>query len=458
MSRSPAAVLPAAALAVLLPMGFTAGFPNSTRAEAPTRPNLLIVTFDTTRADRIGSYGYPSNTPNIDRLAREGVKMARAYTPSTQTLPSHASLFTGLYSITHGVVSNGQMLSEDAVTLAEVLKRHGYATGAIVGAATLISDFRLNQGFDSYDEEFGGTWVERSFKSLIRFMSRAKLNIPSTRPAQEVAQRGRAWIAKHAKKSKPFFLWMHFWDPHEPYEFHPDFSHPAIVRSAGKENKYGEKEENYVNEIEFTDHYLGTILHQLDKLGSSQNTLVLFTADHGESLGEHGYQGHRQEVWDDILHIPMILRFPGHLPQGKVIDTPVMSIDVMPTVLKLLGISYSPRDYQGQDMFQLGPTPRKVFAIAVELFTKSPIRRAVIEGTRKFVQSDENGQNALFDLKNDPEELHNLLAAPGPRPTEVAQMQGDIAAWYETFANLSVDDPRLTPEQLERLRSLGYIK
>jgi arylsulfatase A-like enzyme len=423
---------------------------------AVRRPNILIVTFDTTRADRIGAYGYPSHTPNIDRLAAEGVRMAYAYTPSTQTLPSHTSLFTGLYSITHGVVSNGQMLSDRAWTLAEELHKQGYATGAIIGAATLISDFRLNQGFDTYDEQFGGTLVERTFKSFMRFVSRAKVNIPSTRTAPAVARLARAWIARHAHSSQPFFLWLHFWDAHEPYERHPDFSRPALVVSDGPTNQYGQKEANYVNEIEFADHYLGTVLNQLDSLGLTNNTLTIFTADHGESLGAHDYQGHRQEVWNDILHIPMIFRFPGHLPRGKVIDEPVMSIDVMPTALKLLGVGYAPRDYQGQDIFQLGSRPRKVFAIAVKLFTKTPIRRAVIEGPMKFVEYDDPDRNALFNVQTDPQEEHNLLAK-APEDTR-ARLRGEIVQWYDAYSRLTPDNPQLTDEQLERLRSLGYIK
>lgn len=423
---------------------------------AAKRANVLIVTFDTTRADRIGCYGYPSHTPSIDRLAAEGVRMAYAYTPSTQTLPSHASLFTGLYSITHGVVTNGQTLSDRAWTLAEELHKQGYATGAIVGAATLISDFRLNQGFHTYDEQFGGTWVERTFKSFMRSLSRAKLNIPSTRPAQIVARRARAWIARHARATQPFFLWVHFWDAHEPYERHPDFSRPGLVVGDGPENQYGEKEANYVNEIEFADHHLRTILDQLDSLGLTNDTLTIFAADHGESLGAHDYQGHRQEVWNDILQIPLIFRFPGHLPSGQVIDAPVMTIDVMPTVLQLLGIPYRPRDFQGEDIFQLRSQSRKVFALAVKLFTKTPIRRTVIDGPMKFVEYDDSGRNALYNVRTDPEERKNLLAG-GPTPTS-ARLRGDIVNWYDAYSRLTPDKPHLTEEQQERLRSLGYIK
>lgn len=421
-------------------------------------PNVLVVTFDTTRADRLGAYGYRAKTPAIDRLAREGALMQRAYSPSVQTLPSHASLFTGLYSVTHGVLSNGQTLSGDAVTLAEILSSHGYATGAILGAATLLSDFGLDQGFDTYDEEFGGTVLERSFKTFVRFLSRSKLNIPSTRTAPEVTRRAINWLNRHAKRERPFFLWLHFWDPHEPYEFRPDFERPNLVVSGGALNEHGQKEANYVNEIEFADHYLAKILRRLDRLGLTESTLTILTSDHGESLGAHGYVGHRREVYEDIIRIPMIFRLPGRVPAGTVVSAPVMSIDVVPTVLDLVGVPYLPESYQGRNIFGLGDENRSVFALAVELFTRTPIRRAVIDEGLKFIEFDEGEQDALYSLVDDPGEEHNLLYSTGQSISEAADWRGRIVRWYRTFASISFDDIEISPEQLERLRSLGYVR
>jgi arylsulfatase A-like enzyme len=422
-------------------------------------PNVLIVTFDTTRPDRLGAYGYrAARTPAIDRLAREGTLMQRAYSPSVQTLPSHASLFTGLYSITHGVLSNGQTLSDEAVTLAEVLSSQGYATGAIVGAATLLSDFGLDQGFDRYDEEFDGSVIQRSLKSFVRLLSRSRLNIPSTRAAPEVTRRAVNWLNRHAQRKRPFFLWLHYWDPHEPYEFHPDFERPELVVSGGELNAYGQKEANYVNEIEFADHYLGKVLSQLDRLGLSKNTLVVFTSDHGESLGAHEYVGHRREVYEDIIRIPMIFRLPGRVAAGDVVAAPVTSIDVMPTVLDLLGVPYLAESYQGENIFTLGKKERPVFALAVELFTRSPIRRSVIDQGLKFIEFDEDGRDVLYDLDADPDETRNLLYADGRPMAEAAEWRGQIVRWYQAFTSITLEDIEISPEQLERLRSLGYVK
>ena len=373
-------------------------------------------------------------------------------------MPSHASLFTGLFSITHGVLSNGQTLPEEAVTLAEILSSQGYATGAIVGAATLLSDFGLNQGFDRYDEQFDGSLIERSFKSFVRLLSRSRLNIPSTRAAPEVTRRALTWLNRRAQRQRPFFLWLHFWDPHEPYEFHPDFERPELVVSGGELNAYGQKEVNYVNEIEFADYYLGKILNHLDRLGLTNNTLIVLTSDHGESLGAHDYVGHRREVYEDIIRIPLIFRLPGRVPAGNVVSVPAMSIDVMPTVLDLLGVPYLAASYQGENIFALGTRERPVFAVAVELFTKSPIRRAVIDGSRKFIEFDEDGRDALYDLAADPREERNLLYADGRPASEAAAWRGQIVRWYQAFSNVSFDDIEISPEQLERLRSLGYVK
>lgn len=428
-------------------------------SRAADRPsNVLIVTFDTTRPDRLGAYGYPARTPAIDRLAREGTLMQHAYSPSVQTLPSHASLFTGLYSVTHGVLSNGQTLSDDAVTLAEILSSQGYATGAIMGAATLLSDFGLDQGFDTYDEEFGGSVVERSFKSFVRLLSRSRLNIPSTRTAPEVTRRAINWLNRHAKRKQPFFLWLHFWDPHEPYELHPDFERPNLVVSAGDLNEHGQKEANYVNEIEYADHYLGKVLRHLDRLNLTSNTLTIFTSDHGESLGAHGYVGHRREVYEDIIRIPLIVRLPGRVPAGEAVSVPVMSIDVMPTVLDLVGVPYLAGSYQGQNIFKLGREERPVFALAVELFTKSPIRRTVIDRRQKFIEFDEGDRDALYDLARDPDEKRNLLYTEGRTISEAAEWRGQIVRWYQAFTSVSFDDIEISPEQLDRLRSLGYVK
>lgn len=422
-------------------------------------PNVLIVTFDTTRRDRIGCYGFEGiKTPNIDRLAREGVLFENVRSQAPQTMPNHTSIFTGLYTITHDVRSNGQTLNDEALTLAEILKSAGYQTGAVVAAAPLMKDYNLDQGFDYYNDDFRDVALVGGFKWMMRFFSAKKINIPTSRPANRVAALAREWITPAAKKKRPFFLWLHFFDAHEPYEFHPDFEKPEIKTDDGESNQYGYKEGNYLNEIEFADHYLGKVLKQFDRLGLTENTITVFTADHGESLGEHDYRGHRQNVYENIIRVPLIIRYPAKLPAGERLATPAMSIDILPTVLTLVGIPYSPQSFQGQDLFSLPvDQPRYVFTLAVKLFTKTAIRRSLVYGHYKFIEFDDASKNALFNLEEDPGEAHNLLGSQEPALENVAWID-EINDWFERFERVDFSDIAMTPEQLERLKSLGYVQ
>ncbi len=447
-------------LTVLFPSRLQAQF-VTTQPDRGPRPNLLFITFDTTRADRLSCYGYSgSRTVAIDRLAREGVLFSRVYAQAPQTLPSHCSLFTGFYPITHNVLSNGQRLEDDASTLAEILQSSGYRTGAVVGAAPLMKEFNIHQGFDYYNDEFRDNAMLSGFKAMLRFFSANKLNIPTSRPANRVTALAKHWLSQHGgkKQKKPFFLWVHYFDPHDPYEFRPDFDKPALLQENEDLNEFGYREANYINEIEFADHYLGKLLDHLDKLGLTENTLTVFTADHGESLGEHDYRGHRQNVYENIIRIPLILRMPGVLPEGKRLDVPAMSIDVTPTILRLLRIPYPSSSFQGRNLFTVrAGEPRKIYATAVKLFTKSFIRRTLIYGDYKFIEFDDPDRNALYDLRSDPEEKINLLDTRQKVAGSLSWEQ-EIEQWFEQHENLRMSDFRMTPEQLERLRSLGYIQ
>ncbi len=425
--------------------------------ENAKRPNLLLVTFDTTRVDRLGCYGYrEAQTPAIDRLAAEGVLFEKAYAQATQTLPNHCSLFTGLYPITHNVLSNGQRLSDEAWTLAEILRSQGYRTGAVVAAAPLMEVFNLGQGFGYYNDTFKESTLVRGFKAFLRMFTFQKVNLPTSKHALDVTRTARQWLARRARDKKPFFLWVHYFDPHHPYEFHPDFEKAAVL-SEGKGNEYGEKEANYINEIEFADYQLGKLLDFMDRRDLTQNTLTVFTTDHGESLGEHSYRGHRQETYESIIRVPLILRMPNRLPAGQRLATPAMSIDVLPTVLRLLQIPYIPSSFQGKDLLALSvDKPRKIYSLAVKLFTKSPTRRSLIYDDLKFIEYDNPQKNALFDLREDPGETVNLLHLDPAAAGRLDWLE-EIREWFRRDGRLEFSDFRMTKEQIERLKSLGYI-
>lgn len=444
-------------LAAILAVNALAQAPAAKNRRAE-RPNLLVVTFDTTRADHLGPYGFQDiRTPTIDGLATAGTLFEDVQAQSPQTLPNHTSLFTGLYTITHNVRSNGQRLEDRAITLAEVLRTEGYQTGAIVAAAVLMSDFNLSQGFATYNDDFEDPAIYRGFRAFFRLFSRGKINFPSTRPGNRVSALANQWLRKAAGQKQPFFLWVHFYDPHEPYEYRADFKKPYKTGNSGKKNAFGVDEASYINEIEFADFHLGRVLHQLDKLGLSRNTLVVFTADHGESLGEHGYEGHREEVYAPVAHIPLIMRFPGRVAAGLRLPTPAMTVDVAPTILTLLGIDYPDNAFAGTDLLALDPkAARKRFSLAVKLFTKTPIRSAFFYRRYKCIRFDDPSRNACFDLGADPQESVNLLSS-GKGPTDVDWLS-EVQAWFERYEDLSVSDFQMTPEQMERLRSLGYIQ
>lgn len=438
--------------------------------EPPSRPNLLLVTFDTTRADRLTPYGYTrARMPALERLAREGTVFTRCYAPTVQTLPSHAAMMTGLHPITSNVVSNGQRLDAGVLTLAELLQAEGYRTGAVVATAPLMEVFGLAQGFETYDDDFEDSTISRAAKSLLRLFSVNRWNLRTTRPAHRVAALAQDWLTQASREGRPFFLWAHFIEPHDPYDRHPDFTRPKRVVSDGRPNAYGVREENYVNEIEFADHYLGSILRHMDSLGLTGRTLTVFTADHGESLGEQGYTGHREEVYESIIHVPLIVRMPGRVPAGARLQTPAQLIDVTPTILPLLGFSLEGSPFQGRDLFAMAPDePRSLFAMAAKLFTREPIRIAMIKGARKFVLWPETGRQALYDLRADPGERRNLLAdansanhANGNADANVQKdspdWAGEVRAWWARNDRLRPDDFTLDPDQMERLKSLGYV-
>jgi arylsulfatase A-like enzyme len=447
------------AAAVTLQAGSEHAPPADTAA---SRPNLLLVTFDTTRADRLTPYGYrDARMPALERLAREGVVFTRCYAPTVQTLPSHAAMMTGLYPITSNVVSNGQRLDDEVLTLAELLRAEGYRTGAIVATAPLMEVFGLAQGFENYDDDFEEWAGIRMAKSLLRLFSVNRWNVRTTRPAHRVASLARDWLSDASREDRPFFLWLHFIEPHDPYVGHPDLSRPGRVVSGGTLNAFGVKEANYVNEIEFADHYLGNVLQQLDALGLTNRTLTIFTADHGESLGEDDYRGHREEVYEQIIHVPLIVRMPGRVPAGARLETPAQLVDVTPTALPLLGFSLKGSPFQGKDLFALKPDrPRSLFAMAAKLFTRDPIRIAMIREGKKFVTWPETGRQALYDLEKDPGESRNLLVEDhkGATGRSSRDWAAEVRAWWAKNDRLRADDFTLDAESLERLKSLGYIR
>jgi arylsulfatase A-like enzyme/Flp pilus assembly protein TadD len=401
--------------------------------------NVLLVTLDTTRADHIGSYGFQAaRTPRLDALAKEGVRCSDAISAAPITLPSHSTIMTGLYPPAHGVRDNGSYaLGDDAVTLAERLKRAGYSTQAFVSALVLNRRYNLGQGFDGYDDDL---WSE----------DEPKLFMIRSRPGEKTAERTSAWLAGWAKKGKPesrppFFLWMHLFDAHQPYRAN------AIERALAPST--------YDAEIGVLDRAVGRVLDELKKLQVLDDTLVIVTADHGESLGEHGEKTHAVFIYDATVRVPLLLRCPRLLPQGRVYDGPVRSVDLVPTILAALKLPGG-NETQGTDLlgaFRGDVTPPDLPQYSESLLSEVGFGMAPLFGVRhdgfKWIRAP---KSEVYDLRRDPKELKNLYPAEARRG---AALDRELTAILDDSRRrgLAPQKSPMDKETLESLQALGYL-
>jgi len=367
------------ALAVLSAAACSGAEDGAAKASG-TRPNVLLVTLDTVRADRIGCYGYSrAKTPHLDALANRGVRFSRAYAHTPYTLPSHATILTGKYPDAHGVHVNFQgSIHPEALTLTEILRRDGYRTAAFVASSVLDRRFGLARGFDDYDD--------LSARPLSK-------STQTERPGGEVTQAAVRWMGNPS--DKPFFAWVHYYDAHDPYvppEGFRDFEDP------------------YDGEIAFVDHETGELVASLERSGVLANTLVVVTSDHGEAFGEHGEIGHGLFVYDATMHVPLILAGSTSLRPGTTFDAPVGLVDLLSTVLDLLGLPAQ----AGVDGRSLRPALEGVRGDDVPLeieseyswrsFSWAPLH-GLVSGPWKYIHAP---RDELFDLSADPGETKNL--------------------------------------------------
>jgi choline-sulfatase len=382
--------------------------------------NLVVITLDTTRADRLSPYGNMDvSLPHLERLAADGVIFDQATSVGALTLPAHTSLFTGLLPTTHGVRDNADApLAPSQVTLAEILAARGYRTGAFVGSVVLGSDRGLAQGFETYGD----------VAAISRGPERGQ------RRGDEVVDEAVRWL--DAERRQPFLLWIHLYDPHLPY------TPPA---------PYDASPDPYVGEIAFADAQIGVVLKTLKRLGLSGRTVVVVAGDHGESLGEHGEDDHGIFLYESVLRVPLIVRAPGLAPR-RVGDV-VRLIDIMPTALALLGVDALPA--HGVD---LGPLMRgerrdlEAYAESTypERFGWSPLF-ALRERRFKYIEAP---RAELYDLAVDPFETRNIV---GERPELAAAMRGRLEALRGLDLPGSRAGAPIDPSLRERLASLGYV-
>jgi arylsulfatase A-like enzyme/Tfp pilus assembly protein PilF len=402
-------------------------FPGDTSAY-----NVLLITLDTTRADRLGCYGHDlARTSTLDGLAQTGVLFENAYTPAVITLPSHASILTGLLPPAHGVRNNiGQRLVPETETLAELLEADGFRTGAVIAAFVLDSMFGLNQGFESYDDYMP--------------ISRPR-GIPGMeRRATQVTDTALRWLSE--AKGARWFLWAHYFDPHSP------FSPPSPYREQFRERPYD-------GEVAYMDAEIGRLLEGVAEIGARDRTIVVAVGDHGEGLEEHGEFGHGVFLYDETARVPLIITVPDLLDGPRRVRSVVRTTDVMPTILDLLHLPPRP-DADGTSLWPLmegvvDDLDLSAYGEAttpLSMYGWSPIA-SLREETWKYIHAP---KQELYDMEADPAERNNLLPAEEER---AAAMRRRLEEIHESAleAGRGSEEISASPDDLARLRSLGYV-
>jgi arylsulfatase A-like enzyme/Tfp pilus assembly protein PilF len=395
----------------------------------PAPPNIVFVTIDTVRADRIGAYGYTKgSTPALDRLAREGVRFADATSQAPLTGPAHAALLTGTYPARFGVRDNATTaLPPSATTMAEVFKARGYRTAAFIGAFIVDAQYGFGQGFDEFDAHFA------------RFDAADKID--ARRPGGEVTDAAVRWIAA-APANQPFLAWVHLYDAHSPYDVPPAYrGFPSAYDAA----------------IAYVDACVGRIVAALEQSGRLDRTIVAVIADHGEGLGEHGEQEHGLLLYDSVLHVPWILRLPGKAHAGTVVGAQARSIDVLPTIAALAGVPLTGHidgeslasSIDGRTRREAPPSYAETYYPKLH-FGLSELA-SIRVGDWKYIDAP---RPELYQVSRDRGERINAVNA---RSTMAAGLAGEAQKIEASFGAASHPEaPQPDAETLARLKSLGY--
>ena len=423
--------------------------------------NILLISIDTLRADHLGCYGYRKRTPNIDAIAARSFVFESMFTTSSTTTPAHISLLTALYPRD---CRNGYYLRDSVTTMAEILSESGYLCLAFVSALPLDERFNLDQGFSYYDSDFSGCKGSIYFKDHKWFAHKYRV---FDRNAEETTQKVISTL-KERKLSTPYFLWIHYYDPHFPYSPPKGYYDPdKVTRDTfpyyfqPTQSDLESLNELYDGEIQFVDRQLKELIDGLKELGAYDNTIVVIVSDHGENLYEHdNYLDHSQVVYDTVMWIPCMIYLPGC--QGKRIAEIVSIIDIMPTLLDLGGIVRE--GFEGCSLIGLmearKPVPIRAYVTCEtnDFGVKEEEQTIAVRTKRmKYIYNIwKQGKNFFFDMQEDPKERRPMLSCVGDRAKELTNFYQEWRSQYKT-GRISVKF-NLDKETKEALKSLGYLK
>ena len=426
----------AAAVLGLLGLLYVVAGRGSNSAPLPggePKPSVVFITVDTLRADHLGCYGYTQiQTPNIDQLAHAGARFTQAYTPVPVTLPAHAALFTGTFPMATGMHDfSGNKLPAGAATLAKVLRDNGYATAAFIGSAVLDSRFGLNQGFDTYFDHFEFSRLDEAHLDQME------------RRGDLVMDEALRWLKGNPRQ--PFLIWVHLYDPHDPYT--PPEPYASRYRARP-----------YDGEIAFDDAQVGRLVAYLKQQALFDKSVIVVAGDHGEGLGEHGERTHGFFIYNSTLHVPLLMKLPGVAP--RVIADEVSLVDVMPTLLQALKIPV-PASVQGRSL--LGQVLGRPAAGRSNLYAESYLPllhfrwsqlRSLQSRGMKYIDAP---RPEIYDTRTDPKERKNLYAARQALGHEMRDRLYGLIRRFTPASGAGTEKELTDPALLERLRSLGYV-
>jgi len=408
------------------------GAAGEPRPDKASRRDVFLITIDTLRADHVHCYGYDRvQTPSLDQLAKQGVRFTQAFTPSPITNSSHASILTGLLPSAHGVSDFGVPLAASHLTLAETLKKRGYRTAAFIGAVILDSKALapgLDRGFEFYDN-FPAQSETKSRWGRVE------------RRGMEVVQHAETWLNAHP--AGPHFVWVHLYDPHDPYEPPPPYSETY-------------KDRLYDGEIAYADSALGHFVAYLKKQGWYESSLIVVVGDHGEGLGEHHEDTHGIFLYDSTTHVPLLVKLPEQREAGRTVEAQVRTTDIMPSILEVLGV-LAPARLDGESLGPFltgtGAAPRTVFGETDYplRFGWAPLRSVRKEGL-KFIEAP---KPELYDLPSDPNELQNHYVPWDPRVQKLRKILAELSA--KSPAPAKTSPATVSAGTIDELHALGYL-